>query len=718
MILEQISGNIIRLRAANTQSLSERYGIVQVPPAIGPLQAGKDYKMQNGMLHLFLSDNLTIQIQLRPQTDDTQWKNYADSFQTYFSNYQLNYKIKGRPDAIKSADYNLQTAAKEHGKNRQFGLKIAIQPKEAFYGMGEAVKDRLNLRGGEYQNWATYQFDEIPIPFVMSNAGWGMFFNVNGRHFVDIGKRDANSMIVLGNEDDLDVFFFRGEKLEDLIRCYTSLTGGIMLLPKWAYGLTYIPSILKNQVEVLDDAQRLRQDHIPCDHISLEPQWMETFYDYSLERNWDLKKFHMMDCINEPDRPEFGETGRKGKYSFINALRRYGFHTSLWLCNSYDFTDEAERIAQKKEKGLLEPWYAHLSKFVNQGIDGFKIDPADTLDTNRPEMVCANGYSEVEMHNLSQVLMPMQVYQGMAQQLRQRPMLHYCGGYAGIQRWCAANTGDNGGLKGSLLWMLGLGLSGHSNTTVDMDIHYKESMHFAMFAPWAHLNAWLGCSEPWWETPEMYQIFKDYAQLRYRLIPYIYSAALETYETAMPILRAMPLAFPDNSKVQNLAEQYLFGPSLMLQCYSDVVVLPQGEWIDWWTHQRFEGNIEMTYCPPENRGGGLFIRGGAIIPMWENRDYMDQKSEEHIILEIWPCGDSCYTFREDDGESLDYLTQPCCKTEIYCKEQAQEVWITIGDRVGDYCGKPKVRRWTVRVHTTKTVKICCASQDIVKVEEI
>lgn len=706
MIIQKISAGIYRIRQTeDAENLLERYGLICVPESPVTLRPGSDYHMEWDELVLHMEDGFDFRMRIQDQDEDVLWKEYAEGFQESFGKVQLNYKIKGRPDTVRDlkAEKPASRSPKEH-----FGLMIPLQAGEDFYGLGEAARDTLNLRGGEYQNWATYQFDEVPIPFVMSTAGWGMLVNAAGRHYMDIGKRHADKMVVMGSEDALDVFLFRGAKLQDLLGCYIQVTGPMMLLPKWAYGLTYIPPITANQHEVLSDARMFRQEHIPCDHISIEPQWMSRFYDYSLEKQWNLEKFHMPDFINEQ--------GREGKYSFIDALRRHGFHVSLWVCEQYDFTDEAERIAQGRERGNLAPWYEHLKKFVDQGVDGFKLDPADTLDTNCPDMICANGYSEVEMHNLSQVLLPKQVWEGMAEQLDQRPMLHYCGGYTGVHRWTAANTGDNGGLKNTMIWLQSLGMSGHSNTTVDMDIHYKESMHFAMLAPWAHLNAWLGCSQPWWESPEMYECFQEYARLRYRILPYIYSTAIEARETGMPILRAMPLAFPGDEQVKDIVEQYLFGPNLMVQSYSDRVVFPAGRWVDLWTGETYEGGTAIRYCPPANRGGGLFVRKGAIIPTWEERDYVSQKNDETITLEIWPEGESSYTLREDDGASLDYLTRQSCQTEILCAEAPDQVQVTIGPRRGDYKGKPVCRKWVVRVHTQKPVRAACDGQDEVRIE--
>ena len=703
MKLEAITSNIYRLRGSGKQppSLLERYELLRVPRESRELKEGTEYVWEaGGILRLLFSGSKSICLSLRPEKDDVFWESYARGFAEDFRSQALNRKIKREEDCpqLRRKPGTEPHRRKPGGK---FGAAVIVGPEERFYGLGEAGRDSLNLRGGEYQNWAVYQFDEIPIPFLMSSAGWGLLADAAGRHFVDAAKRDPGKLVILGDEDAPDLFFFTGGHPEDLLRCCTALTGRTMLLPKWAYGLTYIPCVVSDQNAVFADAREFRREHIPCDHISLEPQWMAVTYDYSLKKEWNLQRFHMPDFLAKRGNP----------YNPLEALRRHGFHTSLWTCSQYDFSDEEERRANGAAEGGMEPWYRHLSRFVDQGVDGFKLDPADTLDTDFPEMICANGLTEPEMHNLSQSLLPKQVNEGMARQLNARPMLHSCAGYLGMQHWSAATTGDNGGDRGAMIWLQNLALSGLSNATVDMNIHTKEGIHFAMLAPWAHLNAWMGCSQPWWETPELFQIFRAYAQLRYRLLPYLYSAAVEASEDSVPIVRPMPLAFPEETELLAYPEQYLLGPSILLTCYTEEVAFPSGAWTDLWTGKQYAGPSCQRYRPPENRGGGLFVRGGAILPCWKARDYVGQLPEDEIILEIYPHGRSSYIFREDDGESLDYQTQRACRTEIICEEGKDSVAIRIGERSGNYRGKPQQRTWLVHVHSEKPVRVACRPGD-------
>lgn len=114
-----------------------------------------------------------------------------------------------------------------------FGISISILPGERFYGLGEGNSERLNLRGHTYQNWAYYQFDEAPIPFLMSQEGWGILINNDWKHFVDVGESRADRLEILGEDGELDLFLLWGGSMAGVLKKYARLSGHNMLLPKW-----------------------------------------------------------------------------------------------------------------------------------------------------------------------------------------------------------------------------------------------------------------------------------------------------------------------------------------------------------------------------------------------------------------------------------------------------------------------------------------------------
>jgi alpha-glucosidase (family GH31 glycosyl hydrolase) len=306
-----------------------------------------------------------------------------------------------------------------------------------------------------------------------------------------------------------------------------------------------------------------------------------------------------------------------------------------------------------------------------------------------------------------------QMFQGFTEQMNKRPFIHYSGGYTGQQHWGGATTGDNGGLEGSMIWLQNLAMSGFMNSTVDMNIYKPEAIHFAMLAPWAHHNAWSGCEMPWFAGEENERIYTFYARLRYSILPYIYSCAIECNETGVPMIRPMPLEYQDDAKCAELKNQYMLGENLLLSAFTNTVYLPEGRWIDYWTGEEYDGNQTIEhYVIPKDRGGALFVKRGAIIPKWRDRDYTSQYGDETIELHVYPYGESCFVFREDDGESLDYMSKESCKTLIECSEKDGEVTVTIGERLGDYQNKPQIRTWEVYVHGSfDDVEVRCLSKD-------
>ncbi|MBE6542250.1 MAG: glycoside hydrolase family 31 protein [Ruminococcaceae bacterium] len=682
-----IAPGVLRLRLSETHgtTLAERYSILTIPAELsdsGITVDGNSVILPNGRKIAFSF----------VEGFSDEYNSLRDSLAEEFSDKYTDFQaIIGTPE---DAEKPSPIPAEQLPPESCGAIKFTIDDNELFYGAGEGANDRIELRGRAYQNWARYQYNEIPIPMVVSSENWGVFLNARARTFFDIAGREDNTLLCLFEDDEIDLFIFTGENYVEILKHYHMLTGQPMLLPKYAYGLTYIAPIFSDQMEVLADIERFRREHIPLDHVSLEPGWMKEFYDYSLRPDWNIERFHICSWHMNAPKPH--------EKIFPQVLKRFGCKLSLWRCLRYDYTAEAERvIAGGSVEEYGEPWYDHLKRFVNAGIDGFKLDPADMLccfdGMDRPRLF--NGLTSMQMHNYNQILCTKQVFDGFTQQTGKRSMHHYSGGYSGIQRWSASTTGDNGGELGAMIWLETLALSGHMNTTIDMNLHHKESIHFGMFVPWAHLNAWSGVEQPWYAGDEMHQIFVEYARLRYRIIPYIYSAAIEGHEESVPMIRPMPIAFPNDKASIRLERQYMLGDYILLSSYADKVHLPEGKWIDAWTGKEYYGPCDLDpYTPPKNRGGGLFIKGGAIIPGWRDRDFIKQYDDSKITLDIYPYGDSEYILREDDGESLDYLTKTSCHTKITVHETTEKVTIRIGERVGDYEGKPESRTWLVLVH--------------------
>lgn len=590
--------------------------------------------------------------------------------------------------------------------DKGFGLLAQLQQNERFYGLGTASKEHIQLRGQAYYNWVRYKNSEQPIPFLMSSAGWGIFLNTTWRHYVDLGKSNPEEMLVWGSEGELDFFLITGADYRVMLDRYTQITGRPMLLPQWAYGLTWINFINANQWQVLDNALRFRESKIPCDGFGLEPGW-NKYYDDSARAEWNTDRFYMPNWMR----------GKKWKdETFIGALNRYGFKLHLWLRCNYDLTGEEERQYAlrngKTPPQTNEAWFEHLKSFVDDGVSAWKVDPAHFVDKADPARVYANGRSEFEMHNLNSVLVAKQMHEGFREYTGMRPMMQHCGGWAGTQHWMAQTVGDIIAGPEGLVWMLNTGMSGCMNTTGDMYLHKPigetrfwpdgAGVHFAFLAPWTQMDGWAFPDQPWFASEKLERMIREYAQLRYHLLPYLYSTAHVGTRTGMPMLRPMPLMYPDDLALADATQQYMLGDFLLVTAFTPRVRFPAGRWIDAWTGKEYHGPVEMEYTIPEGRGGGLFIRAGAILPHWPDVQCVGGDTPlDTLDLHVYPDSKSRFVLYEDDGLTMGYESNQVARTEITCVAADGSVTVQIGPRVGTYTAMPQTRSFNVFVHGTQ-----------------
>jgi alpha-glucosidase (family GH31 glycosyl hydrolase) len=166
----------------------------------------------------------------------------------------------------------------------------------------------------------------------------------------------------------------------------------------------------------------------------------------------------------------------------------------------------------------------------------------------------------------------------------------------------------------------------------------------------------------------------------------------------MPILRPMPLVYPDDLKLADCVNEYMLGGSLLVTAFTDKVYLPAGRWIDYWTGAEFQGPREMPCVYPTNRAGGLFIKAGAIIPYWPEMDFVGEQSVNTLKLHVYPEGKSDYILYEDDGNSLAYLNGAVALTRVHCEAGPNAVTLIIEPRQGTFDHMPSRRDYDIWIH--------------------
>ena len=578
-------------------------------------------------------------------------------------------------------------------------LRFTLAKDERFYGGGSTSREHIQHRGELLRMWTTYQHTEIPMPFLMSSSGWAVYNNTTRKNFFDIGHTDKDRFNIYNTCDEADFYLLAAPSMKDLLGQYTRVTGGNYVLPKWAYGLCFGPNMREDQWDILHDAVLFRQTGVPCDVFWLEPQWMEKRYDFTTQKRWNFDKF-------SPEPYWLQDKYPKQLYNrlFIGKLRNMGFHLGLWLCEEYDLSiTEEDRIAERdgRTQSGQEHWMDHLKTFLDYGVEGFKMDPARTIDEH-PDAKYYNGRTDREMHNLNQVLLQKQMNLMSREHVGKRIWYHYTAGWAGTQHWGASTSGDNGGGKTALFDQLNLGNSAYMNLSCDVMSVPKElemqGLHFGLFLPWVQINSWFSMMQPFYYDDPEQNIYRDYVQLRYNLMPYIYSAALEGGLKGLPIVRSMPLMFPDDSNVDDMCYQFMFGDNLCVGIFSNEIYLPAGTWIDAWTGERIASKGETFIRNyPDNRAGLLYIRDGAILPCQPKVKHIGTRPFETLILRVFPAGKTSCRLYEDDGDSYGYEEGIVASTLMESELDGDRVLLTIHPAEGGYEGMPACRDYRLEM---------------------
>ena len=654
---------------------------------------------------------------------------------TTIATKQARLTVNGKDGAVVLADADgkpiTEQAAPKFETNAGYDVRFTLAKDERLYGLGDVCRDNVMRRGGSYEIWVLNVTSYIPVPVILSNRGWGLLMNTTWRNTMDVGKSDPDRLICSAARSDLDYYLFRGGDYRSLLESYTSLTGRPALLPIWGYGHTYVANENIDAFNMMNEALSFRREGIPCDVFGLEPGWMSKHYDFTTEKKW------------HPERFPIPYWAPKGPHTFFGALKRKGFKLSLWLCCDYDlgvyeeqqladrlavagaktgedkkeidvekgFIDERlskpadgkpkdgkpEDAAAPAEPPALEPWFEHLKKFVDQGASAFKLDGSAQV-IEHPKRAWGNGMTDEEMHNLYPVIYAKQMARGFEDHTQRRAMVYSAGGYSGVQQYVATWAGDTGGGKRPLASMLNLAFSGHSNHSCDMTVTDVEGLHFGFLQTWAQQNNWDYWYQPWYLEDKETNAYRRYAQLRYKLLPYLYSTAAEAALTGYPVMRAMPMVYPDDPAWDAAMSQYMLGDFLLVSAFSKEVRLPEGEWLDFFTGKKTSGPATLPVVVTPECGGALMVKRGAIIPTWPPRDHVEQGWSPEVGLLVYPAARSTFTLHEDDGQSLDYRAGKFARTLLTCETVDKTVKLTIGPREGAYAGMPATRDFTATVH--------------------
>jgi alpha-D-xyloside xylohydrolase len=580
---------------------------------------------------------------------------------------------------------------------------LAIQPGEALYGFGEKFT-RLDKWGQEFASWAvdagnvSSQRAYKNIPFFMSTAGYGLFIHSSFPIVYRLGTESAITYSFHIEDSQLDYFLFYGPELKHILRRYTDLTGRAPLPPKWSFGFWLSRAGYRSRAEVETVAQELRRRGFPCDVLSLDPWWMGDGPWCTYQ--WSPESFP------EPE-------------EMIRRLRAQGLRTCLWITPYVPFDTPLYRegAAQgyfvRQADGQTAPaleafaggelaavdfsnpaavaWYkSKLAKLLDQGVAAFKTDFGEQAPV---EAVYHDGRSGLEMHNLYPLLYNRAVFE-LSRQRFGRGLVWGRSAYAGSQRYPVQWGGDSYSsldqLASQLLGLLSYGLSGVPFCSHDVggfdyapgffdqatqDDYLKSFTEAAKnnypkdavtYVRWLQMGVFSSHvrahgkqpHEPWSYGAQAEDIARDYLRLRYRLLPYIYSQAVKSTQTGLPMVRPLVLEFQDDVNTRHLDQQYLFGDSFLVapvlradqRCQ---VYLPSGQWVNYWTKEVEAGGRWLPEQAAPLEQLPLWVRAGAIIPFGPDQDYAEQKSMDPLTLEFYaPQTDGDMTVADEDQPGI------------------------------------------------------------------
>lgn len=551
----------------------------------------------------------------------------------------------------------------------------------------------------------------------------------------------------------VDYYFVHGQNMDEVIAGYRTLTGKAPIMPKWAMGFWQSRERYKTQAEIINTVAEFRKRKIPLDNIVLD-------WSYWKEDAWGSQDF---DETRFPDPKGMIDTLHKQYNTRIMISVWPKFYEGIAAYNEFDKKgwlykrNIADRQRDWIGQGYVSTFYDAFNadarkgfwdlinkKIYNKGIDAWWMDASepDILSNVSPEKrklqmrPTALG-TATEYLNAYPLQNAKGIYEGQrSTDPNKRVFLLTRSGFAGSQRYAAAIwSGDIGAtwhdMKAQIPAGVNFSMSGLPYWTMDIGGFVVESRFEKpdekALEEWRELNArWyqFGAFVPLFrahgqfpyreiyniapETHPAYQSILYYNKLRYRLLPYVYSLAGAAYHKDASIMRGLVMDFAADTAVLNISDQYLFGPSLLVnpvynyQQRQRQLYLPKGQgWYDLYTGKWYAGGQKITADAPYERMP-LYVKEGSIVPFGPELQYTDEKPADTIHLYVYRGKDAAFTLYEDGGTTYDY--EKGLFTNIPLTYNEQEGTLTIGAQQGSYPGMLTKRVFRITSITPKGAK--------------
>ena len=513
--------------------------------------------------------------------------------------------------------------------SRSINPVLTLAPGERIYGCGESftslnkVGQKVHLSVTDPQGPET-DGQYKPVPFFFSNRGYGIFMHTSAPVTCDFGASYIGADRLFMADEQMDFFVFFGEP-KDILYEYTEITGKSPLPPLWSFGTWMSRITYFSQEEGLEIARQLRANRIPADVIHFDTGWFGT--------DWQCDYQFAKDRFKDP-------------VKMLKQLAKDGFHTCLWQLPYFtpknrffnEIIDKGLHVKNATggmpvEDAILDFSNPETVNWYQQKIEGLMKQGVSTIKCDFGEAAPYNGFYHsgkggLYEHNLYPLRYNKALWEVVERNHPGEGIIWARSAWAGSQRYALHWGGDaattNTGMLGDLRGGLSFGLSGFSFWSHDMGGFVTASPEdiYRRWLPFGFLSSHTRAhgappTEPWLISESFTDAFRACAEMKYKLMPYVWEQAKECSKLGLPMVRALLVEFPHDQGAWYVEDEYMFGSKMLVAPLlesgnSRNVYLPKGKWIDYQTGKVYEGGyqtIEAGEIPCI-----ILVKDGSVIP--------------------------------------------------------------------------------------------------------
>jgi alpha-D-xyloside xylohydrolase len=602
------------------------------------------------------------------------------------------------------------------------GATFVSPDDEHYYGLGQNHEGFLDHRGHPVRCWNDYTAPAAPsfcVPFLITNKGYGLLWDNPSKTLISPGFNEQTNWTSEVGER-VSFFVIAGETADEIYAGYKLLTGPTHMLPKAAYGYIQCKQRYSSQKEVLAVAQGYRERHLPADVLVVD--WF--YYTKMGQMDMDPKFWPDPAAMNRQLHDMGFETMISVWPRFVPDDRYYAeLRQKGWLIHLADGTpidglpyDRAgSDIDTTNPEAAKWYWDTIRDNIISKGFDSLWADETE------PDLPPNGAYYHIgpgtEFYNVYPLFHTAALYDGFRKDEPQRRALILSrDAFTGAQRngaifWSSdiyptwdtlkrqIPTGLDFAASGITYWSNDTGgwqylpaehhpahppLLDPSDARFNVGGYddypelYTRWFQYATFLPIMRSHGSRVENEVWSYGKQAEPILEKYLRLRYQLMPYIYSLGYQTWLTGAPFMRALPLDFPNDAKVADLRDEYMFGPAFLVApiteqgATSREVYLPAGaDWYNYWTNERVKGGQTINVQAPIDTIP-LFVRAGSILPLGAAVESTHQaQAIEHV--RVYPGANADFTLFSDDGKTYAYENGAGSVTHLHWDETKQQL---------------------------------------------